>query len=63
MVKEMKKVLVLLMVTALLLAGIVFVSAEQIEGNFQNLGVVYEISGNGAQLPCGGAGGGGGSPG
>ncbi|MGC1123076.1 MAG: hypothetical protein WBA22_18495 [Candidatus Methanofastidiosia archaeon] len=63
--KEMKRVLVLLMVAAILLAGTVFVSAEQIEGDFQNLGFVYgEVSGNGDQLPCGGAGGGsGGSPG
>ncbi|MGC1121124.1 MAG: hypothetical protein WBA22_08515 [Candidatus Methanofastidiosia archaeon] len=59
----MKKVLVLLMVAAILLAGTVFVSAEQIEGNFQNQGVMHEILGNGAQSPCGGHGGGGGSPG
>ncbi|MGC1121126.1 MAG: hypothetical protein WBA22_08525 [Candidatus Methanofastidiosia archaeon] len=59
----MKKVLVLLMVAAILLAGTVFVSAEQIEGDFQNLGFVHEILGNDNPLPCGGAGGGGGSPG
>jgi hypothetical protein len=64
-VKEMKKVLVLLVVAAVLMAGTVFVAAEQPQDDFQSLSFAYgEVLGNDDLLPCGGHGGGsGGSPG